>query len=236
MRIYGHRGSNDVAPENTMDAFKLAIESGADGIEFDVQLSKDGEVVVIHDFTVDRTSDGMGRVCDMTLKELEALNLSLEPEKKIQIPTLREIFETFKENVFFNIELKYPSRYSNDICKRVVALIEEYGVQDRTLISSFDHRLLKRVADLNDQIRLGVLIYSYLLNPVDYIENLGFKPHSIHPATEFLDETFIRHLRDHGHKVYVYTVNDKEDMLYLNKIGVDGIITDVPKQMKAICQ
>jgi len=231
MRIYGHRGCNDGVAENTMKAFEMAIAQGADGIEFDVQLSKDGEVVVIHDFTVDRTSDGQGRVCDKTLAELKALNFSGQ-EEKMTLPTLREVFETFQENVLFNIELKNPSRYNNEICEKVVKLVEEFNFDDRTLISSFDHRLLKRVSEKNNNIRLGVLMYSYLLNPVDYIENLGFNPHSIHPATEFVDESFITLLKNHGHKVYVYTVNEPEDMVYLSNIGVDGIITDLPSRMR----
>jgi glycerophosphoryl diester phosphodiesterase len=232
MRIYGHRGLNDSAPENSMAAFDKAIQEGADGIEFDVQLSKDGEVVVIHDFTVNRTTDGQGAVSEKSLAELKALNLLDDKGRTLKVPTLKEIFEAYQENVLLNIELKNPSRFTNDICEKVVQLVDEFELQDRVLISSFDHRLLKRVSDLNPNIRLGVLMYSYLLNPIDYIENLGFVPHSIHPATEFVDEDFIALLRNHGHKVYVYTVNDPDDMAYLSQIGVDGIITDRPSQMQ----
>ena len=153
--IYAHRGASAYAPENTLEAFRLAAEMGAHGVELDVHVCKSGELVVIHDETVDRVADGTGTVAEMTLAELKALNVSkpIPGYKPTTIPTLEEVYELLKPTgLHVNVELKtgyvdYPT-----LVEKCVALAEKMGMTDRVLYSSFNHRTLLEVKAINPAV------------------------------------------------------------------------------------
>ena len=181
--IFAHRGSAGTHPENTMDAFYEAERVGADGIELDVQLSKDGEIVVIHDETVDRTTNGKGFIKDLTMKEINKLDASFKFKKllqKVKIPTLRTVFEWMKKNeLVCNIELKNSIIPYPQLEEKVIALINEFGYQDRVIISSFNHYSIVQCYRLNAEVEIAPLYSSGLFMPWIYAQSLHAQ--SIHP-------------------------------------------------------
>lgn len=231
MKVIAHRGASGYAPENTMSAFNRAAEMNVHGIELDVQMSRDNEIVVIHDYKVDRTTNGVGKVRQHTLEELQGLdagtwfNVEFKDER---IVTLEEVFEKMPKDMLINVEIKNQAKVKDDIAVKLVELIEKHDRQEKVIISSFDHTVLKEVSDLNDSIRLGVLLYASLVEPWRYIKRMEMNIHSIHSALEYTDKTFIEESQKRGYKVYVYTVNDRVDAQYLMDSGVDGIITNYP--------
>lgn len=231
MKVIAHRGASGYAPENTMSAFNRAVEMNVHGIELDVQMSRDNEIVVIHDYKVDRTTNGIGKVRQHTLEELRGLDsgtwfdVAFKDEK---IVTLEEVFQKMPSDMLINVEIKNQAKVKDDIASKLVGLIEKYDRHDTVIISSFDHTVLKEVSDLKSGIRLGVLLYASLVEPWRYINRMEMDIHSIHCALEYTDATFIEESQKRGFKVYVYTVNDRADAEYLMDAGVDGIITNYP--------
>ncbi len=141
-KIFAHRGASAYAPENTVEAFALAMEQGADGIELDVQMTKDGQVVVIHDETIDRVSDGTGAVRDYTLEELKKFHFSnhMENYENAAIPTLKEVLDLIKSsNMLLNIELKTGIYWYPNLEEKTMELVKEAGMEDRVIYSSFNH-------------------------------------------------------------------------------------------------
>ncbi|MGQ4891629.1 MAG: glycerophosphodiester phosphodiesterase [Candidatus Njordarchaeia archaeon] len=213
--IIGHRGAFSEAPENTMLSFEKAVELGADMIEFDVRMCKSGEIVVIHDAEVDRTSDGSGLVREMTLEELKQLDFG-EGEK---IPTLEEVLKFAKNKIALNIELKEP-----DIVDKVVALVESYDMVDDVIISSFYHNALVKVKELNPAITTAPL---FMHRPVS-VANLANITNSegLHPWFEYVDKKFVEEAHKRNLFVNPWTVDDEETMRKMIEVGVDGIITN----------
>lgn len=144
--VWAHRGASGYAPENTLAAFEKAVELGADGVELDIQLTKDDEIVVIHDEKIDRTSDGEGWVKDYTLEELRGFNYNrTKPEyEHADIPTMREVFELLKPTgLFINIEIKMGVFFYEKIEEKILALTKEMDMEDRVCYSSFNHYTVK---------------------------------------------------------------------------------------------
>ena len=140
--IYGHRGASGHAPENTLEAFRLSMDMGADGFELDVHMSLDGELVVIHDETVDRTTDGTGLVRDLTLAQLKALDAcnGMDAYRGARIPTLGEVFDLIRDTRHIvNVEVKTDEWFYPQIEEKCLALAKEQGVEDRVIYSSFNH-------------------------------------------------------------------------------------------------
>ena len=172
----GHRGANGYEPENTFVSIQKALDMQVDGIELDVHLSADGEIIVIHDEIIDRTTNGKGFVNALSLRELKAFRI----DSKHQIPTLKEVFDLVNQDCFINIELK-----SYEVTEKVVSLIEKYVTKNgwkynRFLISSFDWNALQQVAFLNDKIPIGVLTETDLdlaLAFAKFIQAKSINPH-----------------------------------------------------------
>ncbi len=231
MKVIAHRGASGYAPENTMAAFNRALEMNVHGIELDVQMSRDNEIVVIHDYKVDRTTNGVGKVRQHTLEELKGLDsgtwfdTAFAQEK---IVTLEEVFQEIPSDMLINVEIKNQSKVKDNIAEKLVELIDKYDRHKTVIISSFDHTVLKNVSELQSGIRLGVLLYASLVEPWRYINRMEMDIHSIHCALEYTDESFIKESQKRGFKVFVYTVNDRVDAEYLKNSGVDGIITNYP--------
>ncbi len=229
-KIYGHRGASEYAPENTMEAFKLAYEMGADGIEFDVQMSKDGYVVVIHDETLDRTSDGSGFVRDYTLAELKKFDFG-KPRTgfcNVKIPTLQEVLEEFKNTEFLlNIELKNSIIRYPGLEEKVLKCVADFGCMERTLFSSFSHPSMMKLRTLRREAEVAFLFMDDILEVADYMDK--YNVNTVHPATYLCEEKeTIDMYHSRGKVVNVWTVNRGSDIRRYCDMGVDGIITNKP--------
>ena len=227
--IYAHRGASGHAPENTLEAFQLAIQMGADGIELDVHLSSDGELMVIHDETVDRTTNGSGLVSSKTLAELKQLDASkgMDGYAGAKIPTLAEVYDLIRDtNLLVNVEIKTDNIQYSDIEKKCLALETEKGMQGRVLYSSFNHYTLANVVALDPEAKTGLLYMSGLYQPWEYAKFAGAK--YIHP---FLRNLLLPGLaegcRENGIGINLWTVNDEQTMRACLKQNI-GIITDYP--------
>lgn len=228
--IFAHRGASGYAPENTLEAFRLAMEQGADGIELDVHLTKDGEVVVIHDETLNRTSDGQGKVRDYTLEELKKFSFHNHMEKYqgVQIPTLKEALNLVKNSrIKVNIELKTGIYWYEGIEEKTMDIVKTMGMEDRVIYSSFNHYSIQKVLEQNSDAETAYLFSDVPLNMEKYAKDTGVK--GLHPAVYHLKMAdFLETYMKSGLKVRVWTVNNKEDMKMFIDAGVDAIITNYP--------
>lgn len=227
--IYGHRGASGYAPENTLEAFQLAMDIGADGFELDVHLSADGELVVIHDETVDRTTNGTGYVKDLTLaqlKELDACN-GMEHYRGARIPTLGEVFDLIRDtHHMVNVEVKTDGCFYPRIEEKCLALAKEKGVEDRILYSSFNHYTLMRLRELKPDAKLGMLFGDIMVKPWEYARRIGVD--YLHPMkTNIYVPGFAEGARAAGCGINLWTVNDEKTMAECLKCGA-GVITNYP--------
>lgn len=227
--VLGHRGASGYAPENTLEAFKLAMEMGADGFELDVHLSKDGELVVIHDETVDRTTDGTGFVGEMTLAELKALDASNHKEayKGAKIPTLGEVYDLIRDtNHIVNVEIKTDNIFYPQIEEKCLALEKEKGMEGRIVYSSFNHYTVKKVRSLVPDAQIGMLFGDVLVEPYDYCKSVG--ANLLHPSKANLNVPgFAEKAKEAGLGMNVWTVNEVEYMEKCLACGA-GIVTNYP--------
>jgi glycerophosphoryl diester phosphodiesterase len=236
--ILAHRGASRRAPENTMAAFRLAAQLGADGIELDVQLSKDGEAVVMHDSRVDRTSDGHGRVADLTLAELRALDAGgwVAPEfAGERIPTLAEVLYELGPRLVLNVELKTAGLFGGGLEVEVVRLVEDAGLGERVILSSFDPLALWRVRRLNPHLSTGLLYApdSSLVVRGRWLQALA-RPAALHPRWDTLDGSDVAAAHRQGLAVRPWTCDDPGGLRRLIAWGVDAIITNVPDVARAV--
>ncbi|MBM7584562.1 glycerophosphoryl diester phosphodiesterase [Bacillus pakistanensis] len=230
--IIAHRGSAGTHPENTMEAFLEAERVGADGIELDVQLSKDGEVVVIHDESIDRTTNDRGFVQDYTLKEIQSFNASYKfkkPFKQPKIPSLREVFQWMQGNqMICNVELKNGVIPYPQLEEKVIGLIEEFHYEDRVILSSFNHYSIVHCYRINPSIEIAPLYSNGLFMPWVYAESIHAK--AIHPNIKVITDHMIVDAQKAGVAVRPYTINAKPLMKRLIKVNCAAIITDYPEK------
>lgn len=231
--VIAHRGDSKNAPENTISSFKKAIDIGSDGIELDVQLSKDGHLVVIHDERVDRTTDGIGYVKDFTLNELKRLNAGNKFDKKYsneKIPTLYEVFELIgSKYILLNIEIKSGIVLYPGIEEKLVSSIFEYGFQDRVLLSSFNHYSVKQVKELEPRLKIGLLYECGLVEPWHIAKRMH--AYSLHPFYFNIIPEVVEGCKKNDVKLFPWTVNDHDHMEMMLKMGLDAIITNDPQQL-----
>lgn len=230
--IIAHRGACAYAPENTLAAFELAVEQGADGIEFDVKLSSDGHVVIMHDPTVNRTTNGNGLVKDMALAELKSLDAGRSFSGAFAgepVPTLAELFERLQDRTCLNIELTNYTTQSDALPEKVAELVEQYRLYENILFSSFSMKTLKRIRQLLPNIPAGMLALRGLPGAVSRsFIGRKFGPHALHPYYTDVTRSLVAAQKAHNRKVNVWTVNDEATMRKLISFGVDGIITNDP--------
>ena len=234
-----HRGASAQAPANTLSAFRLAAELGADGVELDAQLSRGGEVVVIHDFTVDATTDGSGPVVEKTLAELQALDAGSWFDAAFageHIPTLQEVMDAVGHRLLLNIEIKLPFTLANTGLEgEMVRLIEDNDLVDRVLVSSFHPLVLRRVKSLNPRIPTG-LLYAHDL-PI-YLRRAWLAPliphEARHPDFSMVTPAYVQAMKARGYRVNVWTVDDPDEMRRLLGLGVDAIITNRPDVLRQV--
>lgn len=224
--VIAHRGASAEAPEHTIAAFELALGQGADGVQLDVHLSADGQPVVIHDFTLERTTDGAGPVVEHTVRQLKRLDAGGWHERRFRgqrIQTLQEVLERFRDRVRFWIDLKGGSGLYPALEERVVSTVEIYDAVDRVVIQSFDHEALGRVRALNPAIAVGARLAR---RPAELpgLEVAG----AICPDPGVLSEDLLAEARRAGQVCYAWTTNEAARLDRLVEWGVEGIITDQP--------
>lgn len=236
--VFAHRGSSAHAPENTLAAFELAAEQGADAIELDVKLSADGQVIVIHDESVDRTTNGTGRVKALTLQELKQLDAGAKFSpyfKSQEIPTLEEVLETVGDKIFINIELTNYSSPTDDLPERVISLLKKHNSVTGIMLTSFNILALVRARNLLPKIPLGFLTQRGNAEAVLRTRIIRFSPlMALHPAYDDITPSLIQSARQFGCRIHTYTVNQPELMVELFRAGVDGIFTDDPHLAKKV--
>lgn len=230
--IFAHRGASAYAPENTIAAFRLAIEQGADAIELDAKLSQDGSVMVIHDQTVDRTTTGSGRVNEMTAFELTRLDAGSYFDwafRRETIPLLDEVFSAFGTETTINVELTNYASPRDTLPQKVAELVRLHHLQERVLFSSFNPYALVKIRGLLPECPIGLLSFqgfkgawsrTWLGRLLNY--------DSLHPEVSDVSEGLVKTAHKHQKAVYVYTVNDRQVMQELFDLQVDGLFTDDP--------
>ena len=236
--VWAHRGASGYAPENTLEAFQLAVEMGADGVELDVQLTKDDQIVVIHDETIDRTSDGKGWVKDYTLEELRRFNFNRTRTEceHADIPTLRQVYELLKPTgLTINVELKTGIVFYEELERKVLALTREMGMEDMVLYSSFNHYTCVKLHELNPEAYVGFLYADGPIDMAEYAKKHG--ANALHPALynlqypNYMQDAACRNL-----DVNVWTVNEEIYMQMCCQFGVNAIITNYPDKALAIAK
>jgi len=239
MKIYAHRGASANAPENTMVAFRAAHSMGAHGIELDVQMSADGELVVIHDHTLTRTSNGNGRVEDHTLVELQQLDFGgwFSPVYQGErIATLHEVLSFMAEaGMELNIELKtYPMKYDARIPLHTVEMVRSFDLMDKVILSSFDHRSLLDAKRRDARIKIGLLYSANFIGVGDYARKLDAE--FVHPYYAYVDQTELQGCKRNGVSVNTWTVDEIAIAEKLREMGVTILITNKPDiMMPVVC-
>lgn len=228
MKIWAHRGACAYAPENTMPAFELAKRLGADGIELDVQLTKDGIPVIIHDERLDRTCDGTGFVKDYTLEELRKFNAAKKYPAygRVEIPTLAEFYAWLSDTeLTVNLELKNSIVLYDGLEEKVLTLAKEYGVEDRIIYSSFNHYSMQRIKQLCPEAKAAFLYSNGILDIAEYADK--YHMDAVHPSLKNLEYSdIVKECHAKGIKVHVWTVNEDADFERLKALGVDAVITN----------
>lgn len=230
--IIAHRGASKYAPENTLSAFYKAVEFKADAVEFDVCLSKDNEVLVIHGPSVDRTTNGHGLVKSLSLKEIKKLDAGSHFHPSFlneKIPTLEEVFESLGKKTIFNIELKDYLNLSGLLPLKVANLIKRYQLENRAFISSFNPFVLAQLQHHLPNIAVSILalkgrkgfLSRWLIPHI-------MKVQGIHPYFEDISSSYLKHFNRQGLRIHVYTINLPEQIKHFIGLGVEGIITDDP--------
>ena len=232
--IFAHRGFSGYYPENTMLAFqKVAEETVADGIELDIQLTKDGEIVIMHDETLDRTTNGTGFLKDYTLEELKVLSVGVNTKgflPRQTIPTLREYFTWLKTtNLITNIELKTSIFEYDGIVEKLVALVKEFGLEEQVWYSSFNHYSIKRLKELMPNANCGLLTESWMIDFGKYCADQSATTANV-IYTYCLKPGIADELHAHGIKLQAWTPNTEEIMQALIDNNVDVLITNYPNK------
>jgi len=230
--IFAHRGDCSHAPENTIPSFEIAIEKGTDAIELDVKLSADNQAVVIHDQTVDRTTDGTGRVNQLTLEELKKLDAGSFFDARYagtRIPTLDEVFERVGKRVLINVELTNYASPRDQLIPIVAEIVKRHNMEADVLFSSFRPGNLVHMRELLPDVPGGILCQGGLLGAISRSSlMLKTSPQLIHPNLIDVTPEFVTREHHRGRRVHVWTVNRDKDILRLKEMGVDGIFTDDP--------
>lgn len=233
MKIYAHRGYSAKFPENTLAAFRATAELPVAGVEFDVHLTKNRQVVVIHDENIDRTSNGEGYVKDLTLEELRQYDYGSWFSKEFtgeHIPTLAEVLEVFKKtHHMINIELKSDVFVYAGLEELVLQEVNAHSMLDRVVISSFDHEAVERIANLAPEVENAALFVNMILDVAEYQRKLPAK--ALHVSLPTAVRKPVLEAISNGSIVRVWTVNEIKYLESLLHLGIDAIFTDEPVKM-----
>jgi len=238
--IFGHRGASAFAPENTLAAFLKAVELGADGVELDTKLSADGTPVVIHDQTVDRTTNGSGRVGQLTFEQLRRLDAGskFSPDFKGEpIPTLEEVLKTLGDRCFINVELTNYASTGDALPLKAAALVKQYHLEERVLFSSFHPLNLVRVRRALPGAATALLTLPGFPGKAGRLVFGLWVPHTcLHPHFSTVNAAWVQAAHRSQRRLHVWTVNDPQEMRRLTRLGVDGLISDDPRLARQIME
>lgn len=233
--VLAHRGANKVAPQNTLPAFQKALDFNADGLETDVHLSLDGHIVICHNYTIDETSNGTGRVDEMTLSQLKSYDFGSyfsDEFKGVTLPTLPELLDLTKSMKLINIEIKPPQK-DCDLVKKVVEAIHEYGIVENSIVSCFDPECMRLVKEIDKNVKTGLLYEDDKLGNeimtfgvAKYCKQLNAD--AAHPHRKLITEAEVIDLHNLGIAVNPWTVNKEEEIVRFTQWGCDALISDVP--------
>lgn len=240
--VQAHRGASGYAPENTLASFKMAVEMNADGIECDIHLSKDGVFVVCHDETIDRTSNGSGRIPEMTYEEISKYNFCCKFHPHYffgggeTAPTLEQMLDVVKDMKVINIEVKEFAGDETAALEKFYGILKKYGILDRVIVSSFNVGLLKRLKALHGDVFTGYLYFPGFKTEAFKCPSgeeavqiaLDHNCDAIHPEIKSLTKEVVDDAHAHGLKVNCWTANTRETVEKAKAIGCDGIITNYP--------
>jgi len=236
--VIAHRGASMYAPENTIAAFELAVEMGADAIELDTMLSADGVPVVIHDQSLERTTNGSGSVASKAVAEIKQLDAGSMFEAKFageKIPTLEEVFSAVGQEILINVELKNYASTFDRLPEIVVDLVIKKGLSNRVLLSSFNPIALIKAKKASDKIRRAALIGGgpkIVRGIIEWFTDYF----ALHPEVSLVNQGMVDKHHNAGHKVNVWTINEESVMMKLLFMGVDGLITDKPDTAKYVIE
>ena len=238
--IVAHRGDSANAPENTLASFRLALANGADGIELDVMFSADQKLVVIHDDTLDRTTNGQGLVGATpsdAIRELDAGSRFGEKFKGEPVPLLDEVFAEFGGKFLINVELKNYKTPKDQLPDFVVALIKKHGLSESVMLSSFNARNLPRAKTLAPEIRTGLLTLPGILGlPMRGVLGRRYAADDLHPFYRDVSARLVQSRHNLGQRVNVWTVDEPEDLRRMQSFGVDMIICNDPSHARRILE
>lgn len=232
-----HRGFSGKYPENTMRAFIEAVGVGCDGIETDLQMTKDGVIVICHDETIDRTTNGIGYIAEYNYEDLCKFDAGIKYGDDFageKIPSLNEFFEYVKDkNLYINLELKNNIIQYENIEEKVIEKIYEYSLENNVILSSFNHYSMIKVKEIDNRIKTGLLYVSNIYNVHQYSKNL--KADALHPFyPAVFDKDIVKDIQDNGILINAYTVDEESHMKILMELGIDGLITNFPDKLKKI--
>jgi glycerophosphoryl diester phosphodiesterase len=230
--IIGHRGAMGEAPENTLASFQMALLQEAQGIELDVHLTKNGDIAVCHDATIDRTTDGSGFICEMTTSEMKSFDAGSWFSNSFQgqqIPLLGEVFDLVPDSIMINVEIK--ASYDGNMEARLLDFLRERERLGNVVISSFDHKCIRRLKQLEPHVKAGLLYSANLIDHAGYAKLVGVDIFSLHPHYLTIDKADVDRAISAGLAVYCFTVNHIEAMRNMIHCGVSGIITDFPARL-----
>lgn len=236
-----HRGASGYAPEHTITSYKMGEKMHGDYIEVDLQMTKDGELIAMHDETLDRTTNGTGQVKDYTLKEIKQLDAGSwfnekYPERAkaeyegLQVPTLEEVFQTFGKNANYYIETKSPEVYPG-MEQKLVDVVNEYGInKDKLLVQSFSSESLLKMNQIDPSVKLVQLMEYASPATLTDEEVQAIKQYAmgIGPNSDMIDRAYVQQAVQNGLEIHPYTVNEKEEMQKLIDWGVTGMFTNFP--------
>ncbi len=238
-KILAHRGANRRAPQNTIPAFKAAIEHGADGVEFDVQMSSDGVLVICHNFTVDETSNGKGFVNEHTFEELRAMDFGTwfsEEFAGTQIPTLEETLDCVKDMEILNVEIKHPSKNKVEVVEKTYNMVKEKGLLEKTIFSSFDFDVISILKNMDPDCTCGLLydptpedLFDKRLLRNEYLKVASeYKADALHPHYKLTKypKAYVRKCHEQGLMVNVWGISKESELEKYKNNKLDIIITD----------
>jgi glycerophosphoryl diester phosphodiesterase len=239
MKVIAHRGSSQATPENTLPSIRKAIRDGADAIEIDVQLTKDQQIIVIHDEWLNRTTNGNGFICDSPysyIRQLDAGSWFGPQFKGTKVPLLEEVLTLLQStSLDIHVELKNNLIHYNQIENRVTELIQQKGMEEQVVISSFRRNSLELCKALAPNIRRGYLCWSTLSPLLRKEEWEDLQLYSIHPHISLVTSE-VSKLQELGYKVFPYVIQRKKDLLLCLKTGVDGLFTNCPGRVQQLLE
>lgn len=235
---YAHRGASGYYPENTMLAFEKAVEMGCEGIETDVQLTKDGVLILCHDELLDRTTDGKGLIAEASYSEIEKLDaakLWSGKFKDVKIPTLDELLNFVNDkNLMINLEIKNSVVDYEGIEEMIIKKVYEYKLDRKVIISSFNHYSIKKCKSVDNTLKAGLLYDCRLYEAGKYASQIGAD--ALHPLFYTLNKDVVREIREQNKAINTWTVNEEKYMKALIMLGIDGIITNYPDKLKKVLE